>query len=135
MSVVLQSASMSALAIVLIVLAAIVLVLLIGGLIEARRRNNRPGWEQHIRAADKALEQARAADRGWDRELIHAAARTALGEHRPGFAPESLDLVLVDDRPGVEEDRAHLIAAGPGESVRLVLARDASGAWGVERVD
>jgi len=126
---------MSVLAIVLIVLAAIILVFFLGGYLIARRRANRPGWEEHIRAADKALEQARAADRGWDRELIHAAARQALGEHRPGFEPESLDLVLVDDRPGVEEDRAHLIAAAPGESVRLVLARDASGAWGVERVD
>jgi hypothetical protein len=135
MSAVLQSAAVSVLAIVLIVLAAIVLLFLVGGLIEARRRNNRPGREQHIRAADKALEQARAEDRGWDRELIHAAARLALNEHRPGFAPESLDLILVDDRPGIEEDRAHLIAAGPGESVRVVLARDPSGAWGVERVD
>ncbi|HEY0633303.1 MAG TPA: hypothetical protein VGC98_14710 [Thermoleophilaceae bacterium] len=126
---------MSVLAIVLIVLAAIVLVFLAGGLLETRRRNNRPDRDQHIRAADKALEQARAADRGWDRELIHAAARRALDKHRPGFAPHSLDLVLVDDRPGVEEDRAHLVAAAPGESVRVVLARDPSGTWGVERVD
>jgi hypothetical protein len=135
MSAVLQSAPVSVLAIVLIVLAAIVLLFLVGGLIEVRRRNSRPGWEQHIRAADKALEQARAADRGWDRELIHSAARRALGEHRPGFTPASLDLILVDDRPGMEEDRAHLIAAAPGESIRVVLARDASGAWAVERVD
>jgi hypothetical protein len=120
---------------VLIVLAAIVFVFFVGGFLIARRRANRPGWEQHIRAADHALEQARAADRGWDRELIEAAARRALGERRPGFEPSSLDLVLVDDRPGVEEDRAHLLAAGPGESVRLVLARDASGAWDVEKLD
>jgi len=126
---------MSALAIVLIVLGALILVFLVGGFVIARRRADRPGWEEHIRHADQALEQARAADRGWDRELIHATARTALGEHRPGFEPVSLDLVLVDDRPGVEEDRAHLIAAARGETVRLVLARDASGAWGVERVE
>jgi hypothetical protein len=126
---------MSVLAIVLIVLGALILVFLVGGLIIARRRANLPGREEHIRAADKALEQARAADRGWDRELLHAAARSALGEHRPGFVPESLDIVLVDDRPGVEEDRAHLIAAAPGERVRLVLARDASGQWGIERVE
>src|SRR5436853_2208724 len=126
---------MSALAIVLIVFAAIILVFLAGGLIAARRRADRPGWEEHIRRADQMLEQARAADRGWDRELIHAAARTALGQHRPGFEAASLDLILVDDRPGVEEDRAHLIAAGRGETVRVVLARDASGEWGVERVE
>jgi hypothetical protein len=127
---------MSALAIVLVVLAAIILIFLLGGFVIARRRADRPGWEEHIRRADQALEQARAADRGWDRELIHAAARRAMDEHRPGLEPVSLDLVLVDDRPGVEEDRAHLIAAVPsGDTVRVILARDASGEWGVERVD
>jgi hypothetical protein len=126
---------MSVLAIVLIVIAALALVLGVGGFIVARRRQNRPGFDEHIAQADQALEAARAADRGWDRELLHGAARRALGEHHPDFEPASLELVLVDDRPGVEEDRAHLVAAGPDRSVRLVLARDASGAWGVESVD
>jgi hypothetical protein len=126
---------MSALAIVLIVIGVLVVVFLIGGYVVAKRRANRPGWEAHIRAADHALEQARAADRGWDRELLEQAARAALSEQRPGFEPSSLHLVLVDDRPGVDEDRAHLIAAGPDDRIRLVLARDASGAWGVERLD
>lgn len=135
MSSALQSEAMSVLAIVLIVLAAIILVFFAGGYIVAIRRRDRPDWEEHIRAADLALEEARAADRGWDRDLIHAAAREALTHHRPGFAPVSLDLVLVDDRPGVEEDRAHVMAAGPDDSVRLVLSRDASGTWGVERVE
>jgi hypothetical protein len=126
---------MSVLAIILIVLAAVLLVFFAGGYVVANRRRDQPGWEDHIRLADNALEQARAADRGWDRELIDAAARQALSEQRPGFEPASLDLVLVDDRPGVEEDRAHLVAAGTDASVRLVLARDASGAWGVERLD
>jgi hypothetical protein len=135
MSVALQSWAMSVLAIVLIVLAATVVLFFVGGYVVAIRRRDRPDWEEHIRAADSALEAARAADRGWDRELIHAAAREGLGQHRPGFEPVSLDLVLVDDRPGVEEDRAHVMAAGPDDRVRLVLSRDASGAWGVERVD
>jgi hypothetical protein len=126
---------MSVLAIVLIVLAALILLFLAGGFVVARRRANRPGREEHIRQADHALEQARAADRGWDRALIDAAAHEALRSARPGFSPESLELVLVDDRPGVEEDRAHLVAAGPDDRVRLVLCRDASGEWGVERVE
>ena len=127
---------MSALAIILIVLAALVVVFLIGGLVVARRRSNRPDWERHIRAADRALEQARAEDRGWDRELLDAAARRALADERPGFEPTSLDLVLVDDRPGVEEDRAHVLATGKdGAPVRLVLARDTAGAWGFERFE
>src|SRR3954471_9513277 len=111
----------SVLAIVLIVLAVVV-----GGALIARRRTEGPGWEQHIRAADQAIEQARATDRGWSRELIDAAARRGLAEHRPGFEPDSLELVLVDDRPGVAEDRAHLVAVTPSETVRIVLARDAS---------
>jgi len=135
MSVGLDSGRMSVIAIVLIVLAAIVVVFFVGGYVVAIRRRDRPGWEEHIRAADHALEAARATDRGWDRELINAAARDALGQHRPGFEPVSLDLVLVDDRPGVEEDRAHVMAAGPDDSLRLVLARDASGSWVVERVE
>jgi hypothetical protein len=126
---------MSALAIVLIVLVVLAAVFFIGGYVVAIRRRDRPEWEAHIREADHALEAARASDRGWDRELIDAAAREALGRHRPGFEPVSLDLVLVDDRPGVEEDRAHVMAAGPGDSLRLVLARDASGTWVVERVE
>jgi hypothetical protein len=127
---------MSALAIVLIVLGALILIFLVGGVVIARRRADRPGWEEHIRRADQALEEARAADRGWDRERIHAAARSAIDRQHPGLEPLSLELVLVDDRPGVEEDRAHLIAAVPsGDSLRVILARDASGEWGVERVD
>src|SRR3954471_17638992 len=119
----------SVLAIVLIVLAVVV-----GGALIARRRTEGPGWEQHIRAADQAIEQARAADRGWSRELIDEAARRGLGEQRPGFEPESIELVLVDDRPGVVEDRAHLIALAASDTVRIVLARDESGAWEVEQV-
>jgi hypothetical protein len=126
---------MSAFAIVLIVVAALLLILLLGGVVGGRRRRDGAGFDQRITAADQALEQARAADRGWDRELLHEVARRALAEGRPGFEPATLDLVLVDDRPGVEEDRAHLLAAGPHETVRVVLARDASGAWGVERID
>jgi hypothetical protein len=125
----------SVLAIVLIVLLALIVVFLAGGYVVAKRRANRPGWEDDVRAADHALEQARAEDRGWDRELIEAAARRALTEHRPGFEPDSLHLILVDDRPGVEEDRAHLMAAGAEDNVRLVLTRDAAGDWGVERLD
>lgn len=126
---------MSALAIVLIALAVVLVVFLVGGLTVARRRADRPHREERIRQADRALEQARATDRGWDRELIDAAARRGLAESRPGFDPARLDLVLVDDRPGVEEDRAHLVATGPDASVRVVLARDPSGAWSVERLD
>lgn len=126
---------MSALAVVLIVIGAVLLVLFIGGFVVARRRASRPGRERHIAAADQALEQARAADRGWDRELLHEAARHALAAERPGFTPSSLEIVLVDDRPGVEEDRAHVVAADDGERVKVVLARDSAGDWAAQSIE
>ena len=42
--------------------------------------------------------------------------------------------MLVDDRPGIEQDRAHFVASGAGESARVVLARTDAG-WAVERID
>jgi hypothetical protein len=126
---------MSALAIVLIALAVVLIVLFIGGVVVARRRLERPGFDAEVAAADQALETARAADRGWDRELLHAAAREALAAERPGFQAASLDLVLVDDRPGMEDDRAHLVAAGSEGRVRVILARASDGAWVAERVE
>src|SRR5215213_4842910 len=126
---------MSTLAIVLIVIGAVLALLFIGGVVVARRRLRRPEFELDVAEADRALESARAADRGWDRELLHAAAREAIEAERPGFAPRSLHLVLVDDRPGVEEDRAHLLAAADEDRVRVVLARDSDGRWIAERVE
>jgi hypothetical protein len=122
----------SVLAIVLIVIAAVLAVFVLGGLVVARRRRNRPGFEQHIAQADQALERARAEDKGWDRELLQEAARRALASLRPGAEASSLHLVLVDDRPGVEEDRAHFVADVPEGRVQLVLARAADGSWGID---
>ena len=125
---------MSALAIVLIAIAVVALVLFIGGLVAARRRVDRHDFAADVARADQALEQARAADRGWNRQLLDDAARRALGVEKPGFDWESLELVLVDDRPGVAEDRAHVLARGREESVRVVLARDPDGSWTAESV-
>jgi hypothetical protein len=125
---------MSVVAIVLIALGALVLLLLVGGLIGASRRN-RAGADQlqrNLAEADHALEEARAADRGWDRAVLEETARRALEESRPGWRPERLDLILVDDRPGVNEDRAVLEASGEGETVQLVLTRDEGGHWAAQ---
>ena len=130
-----HSRPMSTLAIVLIVVGAILLIFFIGGFLAARRRANRPETLEHIRAADQALEQARASDRGWDRDLLTGAAGDAIRQQKPGFEWERLDLVLVEDRPGVAEDRAHLVAAGPGGSARVILARREGGEWYAEQVD
>jgi hypothetical protein len=63
-----------------------------------------------------------------------AAARAAIDESRPGFDYDDMQLVLVDDRPGVEEDRAHFVAAGAGGQARVILARQGE-RWVAERVE
>ena len=126
---------MSVLAIVLIVVAVVVLLVLIGGFAAIRRRERALGgaYAEHVAAADRALEEARAADKGWDRGVMEEAARKAVAEARPGWSYDQLHLVLVDDRPGVTEDRAEFMAVGDGDELRIALARRDEG-WVTERV-
>ena len=128
---------MSTLAIVLIVLGIIVLVAVLLGFLGTRRRDSLQAgdWDQRVRAADAALAEAAATDRGWQREIMEQAARAALTEMRPGWAPRELLLVLVDDKPGIEEDRAHFVAVNEGgDEARVVLARQGE-LWIAERVE
>jgi hypothetical protein len=126
----------STLAIVLIVGGAVLVLFFILGLAgtRARARHQQPTFGDHVRAADEALEQARAHDKGWHRDTMLAAAQAAIGESRPGWTYDDLQLVLVDDRPGVEEDRAHFIAAGADGQARVILARQGD-LWIAERVE
>jgi hypothetical protein len=116
---------MSLLAIIVIVVAALAVIFFIGGLIAVRRRARERAaeLEAHIRAADQALEAARAVDRGWDPVLLEEAARVALERERPDFRYDKLHLVLVDDRPGIEADRAEMAAVGHDGVVRVSVAR------------
>jgi hypothetical protein len=125
----------SIVAIILIVLGVLVALLFVGGYI-ARRRHDRelaPDYRRHIAEADNALEQARAEDRGWDRDLMERVAREALASARPGTSFERLHLVLVDDRPGVHQDRAHFEAWDGDRPVRVVLTRSDAG-WAADAV-
>ena len=128
--------AISTLGIVLIAFGALVLIALVLGFAGARVRDRRraPHWEEHVAAADSALEQARAADRGWHRESMERVAREALEESRPGWAYRDLHLVLVDDRPGVHEDRAQFMAVGEDGEVNVVLGRH-DDRWVAERVE
>ncbi len=127
----------SVLAIVLIVVGVLLVLLFIGGLAAARRREVEGAgqYAEHVAAADSALEEARAADRGWDRDLLEDLVRRALAERRPGWRVDALHLVLVDDRPGVAEDRAHFVAEGGGNSAQVVVERSHEGSWSVAEVE
>jgi len=118
--------------IVLIVIAVLLSLLFLGGFVASRRRAT--DWSEHVAQADHHLEAARAADKGWDRDVLLATARDALQSQRSGQQYQDLHLVLVDDKPGVEEDKAHFMAVGSDGEARVVLARDAAGEWHVDSV-
>lgn len=129
--------AISTLAIVLIAGGALIALLLVFGFLGARARDRKQAgsWAQHVAAADSALEQARASDRGWERSAMEQAARSALEQQRPGWPYSDLHLVLVDDRPGIDEDRAHFMAVGDGgDEARVVLSRQGD-RWSAERVE
>jgi hypothetical protein len=127
---------LSTLGIILIVIGVLVVLFVIGGAIAVakRSRQQEATFAQHVEAADSALEQARALDKGWHRDTMEEAARAAISESRPGWAYDDLHLVLVDDRPGVSEDRAHFMAMGSDGNVRVILAREGD-RWVAERVE
>jgi hypothetical protein len=129
--------AISTLAIVLIIVGVLIAIALVLGILGIRARNRRQAdtWAKHVAAADSALEQARATDRGWDREVMSGVARGALDQQRPGWGYKNLHLVLVDDQPGVEEDRAHYVAVGEeGEEARVIIGRK-QGGWEAESVE
>lgn len=128
--------ALSTLGIILIVLAVLVVLFFIGGVLGARRRDRRQAgsYAEHVAEADAALQQARASDRGWHREAMEAVARDAIADSRRDWDYTDLHLVLVDDRPGTEEDRAQFVAVGADGEVRVVLAREGD-RWVAERVE
>ena len=126
---------MSIVAIVIVVILVVMVTLFVGGLVAARRRsvNMAGSYTRHLDEADRALERARAGDKGWDRELLEQAAHNALAAQVPDFEYVALHLVLVDDPPGIEEDRAHFVASGEDGHQRLILARREEG-WVLDRL-
>lgn len=127
---------MSVVVIVAAAILAVLVVLFVGGIVAARRRAVRDEGEygRHLQEADRALERARATDKGWDRDLMEDAARRALAAELPDWSYDSLDLVLVDDPPGITEDRAHFVARGEGRDQGLILARRDDAGWALERL-
>jgi hypothetical protein len=115
------------LGIVIGVIAVLAVVLFVGGLYVTGRRRDALSDElrARIEAADAALADARAQDKGWERATIEAAARAAVA---PRDVKE-LHLVQVVDRPGTDADQAvfRVLVADGSESTVTLGRRD--GAW------
>jgi type II secretory pathway pseudopilin PulG len=120
----------STLAIILIAFAAVALVLFVGGFIAAgrRARERDADLRAQIEAADKALAEARAGDRGWDLDVLQAAARQAYASQSEGREPEELHLVQVVDHPGTDADEAVFRAIDGHREKDVVLGRE-GGQW------
>jgi hypothetical protein len=118
----------SILGIILIVIAALFVALFVGGLIAngRRRRGDASKLREQLEAADQALAQARAQDRGWERDTIERAARTAFGDRRPDDAISSADLIQVIDKPGTDADLAvwRIVAASGAEEIVTLGRRE-----------
>lgn len=83
----------------------------------------------HLREVNRHLAEARAADEGWDRDSLYAAAREAAKQQ--GLADSAslgLMLVEVDDQPGTDADKAVFTADDRGQEVEIVLVRQGN-AW------
>jgi hypothetical protein len=115
----------SALAIIVIVVVVLVLLLIVGGFVANSRRlsGEEPELRAALREADRALAQARAEDRGWERSALEAACRTAFAARSP-VEPRELLLVQVVDRPGTEEDQALFRVVTDAGSEEILLVRE-----------
>jgi uncharacterized Ntn-hydrolase superfamily protein len=114
----------------LIIVIIVVLVLAVGGFFARRAQlaRTRPAFDDSLERVNRDLALAAAEDRGWDRERMEAAARRAFAEHGGGAEPETLLLIEVRDRPGIEDDQAVFRAEHAGARHRLTLGRS-GGDW------
>lgn len=121
---------MSTLEIVLIVLAVLVILLFVGGMIAVSRRADalEDQLQARLASVNEALADAHAADKGWERETIETAARTAFADRHSGVAIQELHLVQVIDKPGVDADEAvfHVVTADGTHTITLGRA---GGTW------
>ena len=124
--------AVSTLGIVLLVLAVVIVLLAIGGYtaMTRRMRAREGGLQRELKQAERALAQAHALDKGWDRATLEAAARAVVAERFGDSARGELQLVQVIDRPGVDADQAVFRYAAPdGQEHRITLGRS-GGVWG-----
>ncbi|HEX5926630.1 MAG TPA: hypothetical protein VFY45_22565 [Baekduia sp.] len=115
------------LGIVVGVIVVLAVLLFVGGLYASGRRRDKlaDGLLARIEAADAALADARAQDRGWERATIEAAARAAVAPQEV----RELQLVQVVDKPGTDADQAVLRVVGADGAESTVTLGRRDGAW------
>jgi predicted lysophospholipase L1 biosynthesis ABC-type transport system permease subunit len=93
--------------IVVIVVVVVLGLLVLGGFVASGRRHREDdaSLSSDLEAANEALAQAHAEDKGWERSLLEAAARAAFADRSEADVRE-LQLLQVVDKPGTEEDQA-----------------------------
>ncbi|MES1192851.1 MAG: hypothetical protein ABUM26_00885 [Solirubrobacterales bacterium] len=108
-----------------IVVAAV--LLFAGGLYANGRRRDKlaDSLLARIEAADAALADARAQDKGWERATIEAAARAAVAPQEV----QELHLVQVVDKPGTDADQAVFRVLGADGTEHTVTLGRRDGAW------
>jgi hypothetical protein len=123
------------LAIALGLFVLLVIVLAAGGAYARKRQleATRGRFEVHLAEVNQQLAAAHANDRGWAREGLEAAARSAYAEQRSGAQPHELTLVQIVDLPGTDDDKAVFHVTGSGRDERLTLGR-AGGEWVFEQL-
>src|SRR5215211_2064771 len=113
----------------LIIVLLALAVLAVGGYIARAMlsRRTEAQFRARLEQANHDLAEAAAADRGWDRETLEAAAHRIYEEQR-GREPAELLLIEVLDRPGTDEDLAVFRVEAEGRGEMLTLGRRA-GDW------
>jgi type II secretory pathway pseudopilin PulG len=124
----------SVVAIIVVIVLAVLVLLIVGGLVaNARRARSEEGQLRvRLREADHALALARADDRGWDRDVLEAAARGAFAA-RSSIEPRELQLVQVIDRPGTEDDQALFRVVTDAGAEEILLVRRGEG-WSAAEI-
>jgi len=113
----------------LIIVLLVLFVLAVGGVIARAilQKRTQAEFERRLERANHDLAEAAAADNGWDRAVLEAAARRIYAKER-GIEPSELMLVEVIDRPGTDEDLAVFHIEGEGRTDALTLGRK-DGEW------